>query len=122
MRVPVQAFNAPPATGDTLLVGLTEATPRCAVRLQFRCTINGVGVDPNDPPLRWEAWCGQSWEPCEVGEDSTGGLNRDGTIVLHLPAGHVASVIEGTRAGWVRVSPHFYISPEDIERLIAALP
>ena len=102
MRVPVQAFNAPPATGDTLLVGLTEATPRCAVRLQFRCTINGVGVDPNDPPLRWEAWCGQSWEPCEVGEDSTGGLNRDGTIVLHLPAGHVASVIEGTRAGWVR--------------------
>jgi selenocysteine lyase/cysteine desulfurase len=26
------------------------------------------------------------------------------------------------RQGWVRVSPHFYISPEDIERTLAALP
>ncbi len=31
--------------------------------------------------------------------------------------------IEATaRLGWVRVSPHFYISPEDIERLIDSLP
>ena len=26
------------------------------------------------------------------------------------------------RQGWVRVSPHFYVSPEEIERTIAALP
>ncbi len=26
------------------------------------------------------------------------------------------------RQGWVRVSPHFYISPEEIERALAALP
>jgi selenocysteine lyase/cysteine desulfurase len=26
------------------------------------------------------------------------------------------------RQGWVRISPHFYISPEDIERLLAELP
>ncbi len=26
------------------------------------------------------------------------------------------------RQGWVRLSPHFYISPEDIERMLAALP
>lgn len=26
------------------------------------------------------------------------------------------------RQGWVRVSPHFYISPEEIERTLAALP
>ncbi len=26
------------------------------------------------------------------------------------------------RAGWVRISPHFYISPEDIEQVILALP
>jgi cysteine desulfurase/selenocysteine lyase len=26
------------------------------------------------------------------------------------------------RQGWVRVSPHFYISPEDIDRTLAALP
>jgi selenocysteine lyase/cysteine desulfurase len=26
------------------------------------------------------------------------------------------------RQGWVRISPHFYISPEDIDKLLAALP
>jgi selenocysteine lyase/cysteine desulfurase len=26
------------------------------------------------------------------------------------------------RQGWVRLSPHFYVSPEDIERLLEALP
>jgi selenocysteine lyase/cysteine desulfurase len=26
------------------------------------------------------------------------------------------------RQGWVRLSPHFYISPDDIERMLAALP
>jgi cysteine desulfurase/selenocysteine lyase len=27
-----------------------------------------------------------------------------------------------TRSGWLRASPHFYISPEEIDRFIAALP
>lgn len=31
-------------------------------------------------------------------------------------------IIAAPRQGWVRVSPHFYISPNDIERLLAALP
>ncbi len=31
-------------------------------------------------------------------------------------------IIAAPRQGWVRTSPHFYISPEDIDRLIAALP
>jgi selenocysteine lyase/cysteine desulfurase len=26
------------------------------------------------------------------------------------------------RAGWVRASPHFYISPDDIGRVLEALP
>jgi len=26
------------------------------------------------------------------------------------------------RQGWVRVSPHFYISPEEIDRMLEALP
>lgn len=26
------------------------------------------------------------------------------------------------RQGWVRLSPHFYIGPEDIERMLGALP
>jgi selenocysteine lyase/cysteine desulfurase len=31
-------------------------------------------------------------------------------------------IIVAPRAGWIRTSPHFYISPEDIDRLIDALP
>ena len=126
LRVPVPAFNDPPGPGDALLIGLTQATPRCAIRMQFGSTINGVGVDPNDPPLRWEAWCGTAWEPCELSEDSTGGLNRDGTVVVHVPDGHVASLIEGTRAGWLRavVDGHVegradYSAPPTIHGLVA---
>jgi selenocysteine lyase/cysteine desulfurase len=31
-------------------------------------------------------------------------------------------IIAAARAGWVRTSPHFYISPEEIGRLIESLP
>jgi selenocysteine lyase/cysteine desulfurase len=31
-------------------------------------------------------------------------------------------IIAAARQGWVRLSPHFYISPEDIQRVVAALP
>ena len=32
------------------------------------------------------------------------------------------NIITAARAGWVRTSPHFYVSPEEIDRLIDALP
>ncbi|MBV8731000.1 MAG: aminotransferase class V-fold PLP-dependent enzyme [Acidobacteriia bacterium] len=35
---------------------------------------------------------------------------------------HGEGIITAPRAGWVRASPHFYISPADIERVLAALP
>jgi len=31
-------------------------------------------------------------------------------------------IIAAPRQGWVRFSPHFYISPEEIDRVIEALP
>jgi predicted phage baseplate assembly protein len=102
MRTSFLAFAPAPQPGDAVLVGLSDAVPRCAVRLQFRCTIDGVGVDPTNPPLVWEAMTGSSWEHCEVSTDETGGLNRDGSIVLHVPPSHVAAVIDGERAGWLR--------------------
>jgi predicted phage baseplate assembly protein len=102
LRVPFAAFSASPQPGDSLLVGLSEPVPRCAVRLQFQCTIEGVGVDPEDPPLQWEAYDGTTWHACDVGEDGTGGLNRDGSIVLHVPRQHSAALLDGDRAGWLR--------------------
>ena len=96
------SFGSPPQVGDTMLVGLSGPVPRCAVLLRLDCEVEGVGVDPRDPPLVWEAWDGDGWAACEVDRDETGGLNRPGDIVLHVPAGHTASVINRERAGWLR--------------------
>lgn len=95
-------FSPTPRPGDVLLVGLSDPVPSCAVSLRLDCRVEGVGVDPLDPPLRWEAWDGTGWSPCEIDRDGTGGLNRDGEVVLHVPAGHAASVHAGQRAGWLR--------------------
>lgn len=113
-------FDAVPKTGDMLLIGLTEAVPSNIVTLRFGCRIEGVGVDPTFPPLAWEAWDGDSWAACEVDTDTTGGLNRDGDVILHVPEGHVASVVDRVRAGWLRArvtepiegQPRYSASPE----------
>jgi predicted phage baseplate assembly protein len=99
---PFTAFSARPRPGDVLLIGLDEPVPRCAVSLDFVCHIDGVGVDPANPPLVWEAWTEEGWTACDLARDETGGLNRDGSVVVLVPAGHAASVIEGERAGWLR--------------------
>ena len=39
-----------PKPGDSMLVGLTDAVPACAVRLRLDCEIEGVGVDPRGSP------------------------------------------------------------------------
>ena len=49
------------------------------------CRVGGVGVDPRRPPLIWEAWTGSGWTACEVDRDETGGLNKAGDVVLHVP-------------------------------------
>ena len=57
--------------------------------------------------------------------------NGAGIVSLHKPGldsrelVHLLKergIIAAPRQGWVRFSPHFYISPEDIDRVVAALP
>ncbi len=99
---PFPCFSTTPAYGDALLIGLKVAVPRCAVALRFDCQVEGVGVDPRQPPLVWEAWTGNRWDFCELESDGTGGLNRPGDVVVHVPAGHATSVIAQQPAGWLR--------------------
>jgi predicted phage baseplate assembly protein len=95
--------NPVPKFGDAMMIGLSEAAPSCAVTIRLTCRIEGVGVNPTNPPLVWEAWNGTTWVPCEVDRDETGGLNREGDVVLHLPSTHTVSAQElQQRAGWVR--------------------
>ncbi|GHJ10368.1 putative baseplate assembly protein [Micromonospora humidisoli] len=99
---PVAAFSPVPQPGDELLIGLDRAVGGCAVRLEFEGRVDGVGVNPLHPPLRWEARGADGWLDCEVGLDETGALNRPGAILLHVPAGHQASLVDGVLAGWLR--------------------
>jgi len=120
------AFGDVPHPDDALYFGLSEPTPRCAVRIDFRGEVQGIGVDPRDPPLVWEAWHGDGWSRCEISSDSTGGLNRAGAITVHVPPTHVASVVDGVRAGWVRArlrqpeeNEPFYTAPPIVDSLSA---
>jgi predicted phage baseplate assembly protein len=98
----VPCFAAAPVPGDSVLVGLSAAVPDCVVVLRMDSSVEGVGVDPRQPPLRWEAYDGAEWRPCEVDEDGTGGLNRPGDVVVHVPGGHARAALAGRRAGWLR--------------------
>ena len=118
-RTAFYCFDKVPKPEDALLVGLSEAVPSCAVTLRFKCDIEGVGVDPENPPLAWEAWDGYGWTACEVDRDGTGGLNRDGDIVLHIPKSHTVSVIQQQRAGWLRAR---VLKPEPDQPTYSASP
>src|SRR3712207_2765347 len=94
-------FSASPVPGDALLVGLSNAVPSCAVVLRLDCSVHGVGIDPRRPPLVWEAWTPAGWVACELDRDGTGGLNRPGDVLLHVPRTHQMSVLARQRAGWL---------------------
>jgi predicted phage baseplate assembly protein len=95
-------FGDPPQAGDAMLFGLSAAVPDCAVVLRLGSRVDGVGVDPRQPPLVWEALTGDGWRPCEVDRDTTGGLNRPGEVVLHVPSGHTTARSGRFDAGWLR--------------------
>jgi predicted phage baseplate assembly protein len=98
----VPYFAASPQAGDVMLAGLSAAVPSCAVALRLGSRVDGVGVDPRQPPLAWEAWTPDGWCACEVDTDETGGLNRAGEVVLHVPDRHAVSRLAGIEAGWLR--------------------
>ncbi|KOG91460.1 putative baseplate assembly protein [Streptomyces varsoviensis] len=98
----VPVFAESPQPGDMLLFGLSAAVPRCVAVLSLDSRVDGVGVDPRQPPLVWEAWTADGWIECEVDEDTTGGLNRPGEVVLHIPSGHLLSRVGRREAGWLR--------------------
>ena len=78
-----------------------------------------TGIDPDNPPLRWEAWNGEAWDSTilrQKEDDRTGGFSfndpeesnsnpwRDGAeILLHLPL-KLPSTSFGTnyRGHWIR--------------------
>jgi predicted phage baseplate assembly protein len=100
------AFATPPKVGDALYLGFDVSLARMLVRVDVDCSeARGAGVDPEDPPLRWEvSWteAPTGWAEAEVLEDLTGGFNYgSGAVTLQLPDRHSAVSIAGHKGYWI---------------------
>lgn len=89
--------------GDAFYLGFKDSLAGNIIRLDIEALVEGVGVDPDNPPLVWELGTGKAWIEAEVHEDTTGGLNRNGHVILVLPLHHEPITLGGTRAFWLRV-------------------
>ncbi len=48
-------FASPPAVGDALYLGFEEPLGRLLIEVDVDASqARGAGVNPDDPPLRWE--------------------------------------------------------------------
>lgn len=100
----VPCFASPELTpGDAFCLGFAESLAGTALRLTIGAEARGIGVDPRNPPLAWEVWNGEAWLRAQVSDDTTGGLNRGGNIVLLIPVEHELLSIGNVAAYWVRV-------------------
>ena len=97
-------FQKVPEENDAFYVGCAENLAGNTLQLVFEATIEGIGVDPHNPPLIWEFWDRDEgkWEALRLESDTTGGLNRHGEVVLHVPYSCDLTEVDGKRACWVR--------------------
>ena len=102
-RTGVRCFTSDPLTsGDAFYLAFGAALSGNTLRLDLAASVEGLGVNPRRPPLRWEAWTGNGWDTARVIADDTGGLNQDGAITLLLPPGHAPLTLGDHRAWWIR--------------------
>ncbi|MDP2710305.1 MAG: putative baseplate assembly protein [Solirubrobacteraceae bacterium] len=99
------AFGAPPQPGDALQLGFDAPIGRLLVSVDVEASqARGAGVDPTDPPLRWEVSAGDNrWHAAEVLDDLTGGFNYgSGAVHLQLPPRSAVQLLGGQRLHWLR--------------------
>ena len=113
------AFGAQPRPGAAFYLGFEARIGRNILALHLDCAIEGIGVDPEHPPLAWEAWNGDHWGDIDIERDETGGFNRAGQIVLYLPPRLVRRELNGLAAYWIRCR---HTPPEPHQPTYAASP
>lgn len=100
----VNIFQQMPEENDALYLGYSDSLGAHTLALTIECSLEGIGVDPLNPPLAWEYWDGEMerWLVLRLESDTTGGLNTNGQVILHIP--HSAAMIEvnGQSASWIR--------------------
>ena len=88
--------------GDAFLLGFAESLAGVVLQLTLEAHAEGIGVDPRTPPIAWEVWNGEGWITAHVYQDTTGGLNRAGQIVLLIPIEHELLAVGNESAYWLR--------------------
>jgi predicted phage baseplate assembly protein len=99
------AFGSPPQVGDALYLGFEEPLDRLIMQIEVDASqARGAGVNPEDPPLRWEvSESDGQWTQALVLDDLTGGFNYgSGTVELELPPRSVVQPLGGHRLHWLR--------------------
>jgi predicted phage baseplate assembly protein len=98
-------FGAPPAVGDALYLGFDQPIGRLLLQVDVDASqARGAGVNPEDPPLRWEVSQPEGgWAEAEVLEDLTGGFNYgSGAVELQCPERSAVQPLGGHRMHWIR--------------------
>ena len=102
--------RAPFVPGDAFYIGFEDSVAGNAIQLSVEAILAGIGVKPYNAPLVWEIWEGEGWIPVlqpripgqDEPTDTTGGLNRQGTVLLLIPNKHEPLTLGDTRAFWLR--------------------
>ena len=121
--------STPVAPDDAFNLGFDVTLAGQLVDLTIETAARGIGVDPDRVPIVWEVWSGEHWVPVEILRDTTGGLNRSGTVRLVVPPAHEPLVLSGQRLYWLRVrliearagQPTFSASPQLADVQVASL-
>jgi len=100
----VSIFQEVPEENSALYLGYSESLSAHALALTIECSIEGIGVDPRNPPLAWEFWDGEyeRWSAARLESDTTGGLNTSGQVILHIPDSSTMREVNGQYAFWIR--------------------
>jgi len=100
----VSIFQETPAENNALCLGYSEELNGHMLALTIESSIEGIGVDPRNPPLAWEYWDGEHdrWSLLRLESDTTGGLNTTGQVILHIPYTSRMREINGQYACWIR--------------------
>jgi predicted phage baseplate assembly protein len=98
-------FTGTPQIGDALYLGFDQDLSKLMIQVDMEASMaRGAGVNPEDPPLRWEVSGGDKrWTEAEVLEDLTGGFNYgSGTVDLQCPPRSAIEPLAGKRLHWLR--------------------
>jgi predicted phage baseplate assembly protein len=100
----VSIFHEEPEENNALYLGFNESLSAHSIALTIECTLEGIGVDPRNPPLVWECWDSEhkKWSALRLESDTTGGLNANGQVILHIPISSIMREVNGQNAFWIR--------------------